>query len=324
MMALLLVCGCKGRATEKAEGSNALGSRGESQPTGEDAGLAASDAGTGILLEEEFIRPINERPFELGGKEDVENRYPSAVAVETLEPMKAGVNGQCSGVLMGPRFVLTAGHCVCVQRRDMISESESGVIIDGSACAKTAIVTTVSYALPKRGAGVSSLIRSYSGRVRPHPALRILLDAQKRVVSSNADLAVIVLDHAVDGDIPSVPLADTDVAAGESIVMASYGFDEVLGGREGQRRWISYKITKHLEAGDGRVQYEQPGWALYKGDSGGPCFRGSGSHAVLVGVSSRGVGEEPTFTSTYPYRGWLRAEMQRAAQETSARFPDAP
>jgi hypothetical protein len=312
MVALLLVCGCKERATVDASGAASVGSH----PASEDAGIAAGDAGGGVVLDGEFTRPINERPFELGGREDVENRYPSAVAVETLDPMKAGVNGQCSGVLMGPRLVLTAGHCVCVQRSDLTPGNKGGVIVDGTACAKTATVTTVAYTPPKKGRGTSSLARSYPGSVRPHPELKILLDAQRRVVSSNADLAVIVLDEPVDSGIPSIELADTDVAAGEFIVMASYGFDEVLGGREGQRRWIRYKVMKHLAAGDGRVQYEQPGRALYKGDSGGPCLRESGGHAVLVGVSSRGLGEEPTFTSTFAYRDWLRAEIQRAAGDT--------
>jgi secreted trypsin-like serine protease len=105
--------------------------------------------------------------------------------------------------------------------------------------------------------------------------------------------------------------------------MASYGFDEVLGGRSAQRLWIRYRITASPDS-SGKVQYEQPGRALYKGDSGGPCFRTRLGPAELVGISSRALGEEPTFTSIHDYRGWLRAEAQRAARDDSRQPHDSP
>src|SRR5690349_21580348 len=72
-----------------------------------DGGIIASELG--------WIRPVNIRLFELAGEKDVGDRYPFAVMVKTRAPMEAGVKGECSGVLVSPNLVLTAGHCVCVQ-----------------------------------------------------------------------------------------------------------------------------------------------------------------------------------------------------------------
>ncbi|WP_224370722.1 trypsin-like serine protease [Hyalangium versicolor] len=42
-----------------------------------------------------------------GGKEDLENRYSAAVLISSER-------GLCSGVLLTPRMVLTAAHCLCL------------------------------------------------------------------------------------------------------------------------------------------------------------------------------------------------------------------
>lgn len=45
----------------------------------------------------------------LGGKIDVDNRFASTVIVTPDEPL-----GMCSGLLIAPRLVLTAGHYPCL------------------------------------------------------------------------------------------------------------------------------------------------------------------------------------------------------------------
>lgn len=59
--------------------------------------------------------------------------------------------------------------------------------------------------------------------------------------------------------------------------------------------------------------YEQQGAFVYNGYTGGPCFREGESRRWLVGIASVGPDQQLSFTSTYFFRDWLRAELQRAA-----------
>lgn len=150
--------------------------------------------------------------------------------------------------------------------------------------------------------------------VRTHPEFRVLLDAQGHVEAAHADLAVILLNEPVEGTWPTLPVADADVQPGEYVVMAGYTYDKIVGGIAGQRRFTRYRVQGLMPAGDDRALFEQLERARYIGDSGGPCLREGASWTELVGVSSRGLGDTPTFTRTYPYRNWLTSELERASR----------
>jgi hypothetical protein len=160
-----------------------------------------------------------------------------------------------------------------------------------------------------------SVSQSYEGvEVRPHPELRLLLDEHGRVETARADLAVILLNEPVEDAFPATSLGDADVQVGDSFVMVGYTYDKIVGGISGQRRFSRYKVEELMPLGDGRALFEQPERNLYAGDSGGPCLREGANGAVLVGISSRGLGETATFTRTYPYRSWLASELERASR----------
>jgi hypothetical protein len=204
----------------------------------------------------------------------------------------------------------------------MDAAGEGTPSIDPSTCATAPIVTTIAYDPPiEEGIEIEPgyRSRSYKGReVRPHPGLRILLDQQGRVLSSVADLAVIVLEQPVEGLFPIIPIADSYARVGELLTMVSYTYDEVVGGIVGQRRFNRYRVVKNPDPEGGRVLFEQPERQIFKGDSGGPCLRGSARGDVLLGVSNRGLGEEAACTSTYFYREWLRMEITRSARLRSS------
>jgi Trypsin-like peptidase domain len=258
--------------------------------------------------------PEDTRLLSLAGRVDVSNRYLSSVLVTAdLDDEQRGI---CSGAILAPRLVLTAGHCVCPERRvpskPGADPSDIQFVIDGSGCAKTAQATTSVYE-PRSAVGndIYSFRNSHVGMVLPHPELRVLLDAHEEVVSSTADLALIVLDEPLDKKFPPLPLADQDVQLNESLLILGSGHDELTRIYDGERHISRNKVTEVPDSGGGRLRIEQPGGHHYRGDSGGPCLREGLEGMTLVGIAARNLGQGEAVTSTYPYRDWLRAELQR-------------
>ncbi|WP_224373174.1 hypothetical protein [Hyalangium versicolor] len=105
------------------------------------------------------------------------------------------------------------------------------------------------------------------------------------------------------------------------LVMAGYGDDLRFRDEPYLRYFRRNQVTQVQGRSDGKVLYEQQGAFVYNGHAGGPCFREDKSQRWLVGIASVGSEKELAFTSTYFFRDWLRAELQRLGATDFASTP---
>jgi hypothetical protein len=233
----------------------------------------------------------------------------------------------CSGVLIGPRVVLTAASCVCEQRKPLTADGPRKAFMDGTSCLKQVFVTTVTHGKerdPVVWRPRETAFRIYRGEVHPHPEFQITFGEQDSILDSRADLAAIHLEETVEGGMRISSMANTEVKPGELLVMAGFARAGHLSiaGEYGVRYWRKNPVTQVLT--QGRVLYRQQGPYVFDGYAGGPCFRDEGGEHLLVGISEAGAGEELSFTSAHFFQDWVSSELSRAMKKPAIRPSPSP
>jgi hypothetical protein len=116
----------------------------------------------------------------LRGKEDRDNKYLSTVMIN-----RGKSEGECSGVFVSAQVVITAAHCVCVER-EVDTQQDPGKdgqsILDSASCANSATVEMFRYEKKAEVGGKWLPAGTFTGAVRPYGQFKILFDGQHNVV----------------------------------------------------------------------------------------------------------------------------------------------
>ena len=221
----------------------------------------------------------------IGGSADTNSAYSPVVMV----------GGGCSGTLIAPDTVVTAGHCVCSQYKPQPALPGVDARMDPGHCLATLSVTV------SRGAASETL----SGSVLVHPDFFINF-AGGYIQDSHADVTIIRLSKPTTVADHVIPLGVAAPARGTACTVIGFGDDTCTDGF-GVRRYgdntLDVVTPDRLELNntDGTS-----GAITWLGDSGGALTTRVQGVEVLSGVTSFGAcGKVAGYTNVATYRGWL-------------------
>lgn len=216
----------------------------------------------------------------------------SAVAVLNLPP-GGGFNGACSGVLISPKIVLTARHCV--------SQTQAG----GVACTKDGKSVAGGGVIKDYPAGNLAILTgtklNFSAFGTAPRGVKVLTTGSRNLC--NNDIALIVLDQAIT-DMPLAQIRlDTPPVKGANMLAVGWGVSNTSNDYVRRRRAdIPIKAVGPFQSASGGAVGPaefQIGEGICSGDSGGPAY--DMTTKAVLGVVSRGGNGYPATESDPQY-----------------------
>jgi hypothetical protein len=208
----------------------------------------------------------------------------STVMVESPE-------GLCTGTIIGPDLILTAGHCVAARGQYRVRFLDS--------------------AFRRVGIPVQ--------RVEAHPGF------DSRHGFAGDDVGLIQVARPFPGDLrpATLPAAGwggwftSEEARGRELIIAGFGSTERRRSRDGILREALMRTTSPSVPGrgfsglSGEEQAQRPGMCV--GDSGGPVYERRAGSFTVVGILKGGTTDQtrectvtPIFTQVRDYVGWIQ------------------
>ena len=197
----------------------------------------------------------------------------------------------CTGTLVSPSHVVTAGHCLA-------GYDEKALYVAFGPVAKPGY-----FARERLRWGVTAKV---------HQGFDLSNAEQFPATKPINDIAMIKLNEpAPKGFTPAPVLTGKDqLKVGETLVLAGFGLTHFLWGSSGVLRQVSTKVESVNRKSKEFDFAASNGRSACSGDSGGPAFVLRGKSLVLVGVTSRGssrCNSTGTYTDFRPFSPWVNA-----------------
>lgn len=205
----------------------------------------------------------------------------SVILLIYYDPAQSRTVGACTGTLLAPNLVLTARHCV--------GDTDPVAACDAKGNA-------IEYGVV-RGDHPPKSLYVFTGKDRPNLTQKLNPAAKgAKIVDSgsktlcNQDIALVVLDAAIEGAAISPVRLSSDVSVGELITAIGWGVtDKTAEPAQRQQRpnvkIVSVGPSSSTTVGVAPNEFEV-GESICSGDSGGPAI--DPDTGAVVGVVSRG------------------------------------